>query len=60
MLKDFDWIRKCILSCNTEFQLKSCFKLVDFFKIKYDDCYELLDILMKELLDMQSRIMILA
>lgn len=35
IIKDFDWVLKCILSCKTRTHLYTCLNLIDNFRKKY-------------------------
>lgn len=53
---DCQFIIKCIESCKNEFQIKCCFKLVEFYKIKYDEADDMLNTMLEALLKKQDSI----
>jgi hypothetical protein len=39
MNEDFEWVKRCILSCTNEFQLSCIPGMIDLFNIKHDDSH---------------------
>jgi hypothetical protein len=56
MQQNFDFIMRCIMSCNNEWQLKIVYNMIERFHALYADAKDLYDQLMEVILTKQSMI----
>lgn len=56
MFESFEWVRKCINSCNGRWQLQTAMNLIRRFEEQYgkEDSKKYVDILMDDILEVQE------